>query len=80
MVKFEVMVLYAILSRVISVNNKSLFAFVLATVYSPPGHHTDFIKEFADFLSEVYMVMSTSQGTYDFRSNRTKVRRDKIYK
>ncbi len=23
--------------------------FVLATVYRPPGHHTDFIKKFADF-------------------------------
>ncbi len=27
--------------------------FVLGTVYRPPEHHTDFIKEFADFLSEL---------------------------
>uniref|UniRef100_A0A8C2GGG5 Reverse transcriptase domain-containing protein n=1 Tax=Cyprinus carpio TaxID=7962 RepID=A0A8C2GGG5_CYPCA len=29
--------------------------FVLATVYRPPGHHTDFIKEFADFTSELVL-------------------------
>ncbi len=30
--------------------------FVLATVYRPQGHHTDFIKEFADFLSELVLA------------------------
>ncbi|KAL0148132.1 hypothetical protein M9458_056534 [Cirrhinus mrigala] len=30
--------------------------FVLATVYRPPGHHSDFLKEFADFLSEVVLA------------------------
>ncbi len=30
--------------------------FVLANVYRPPGHHTDFIKEFADFLSELVLA------------------------
>ncbi len=30
--------------------------FVLATVYRPPGHHTDFTKEFADFLSELVLA------------------------
>ncbi len=30
--------------------------FVLATVYRQPGHHTDFIKEFADFLSELVLA------------------------
>ena len=29
---------------------------MLATVYRPPGHHTDFIKEFADFLSELVLA------------------------
>ncbi len=28
----------------------------MATVYMPPGHHTDFIKEFADFLSELVLA------------------------
>ena len=39
-----------------SVNDKSRLRFVLATVYRPPGHHTDFIKEFADFLSELVLA------------------------
>ncbi len=30
--------------------------FVLATVYRPPGHHTYFIKEFGDFLSELVLA------------------------
>ncbi len=30
--------------------------FVLANVYRPPGHHTNFIKEFADFLSELVLA------------------------
>ncbi len=44
---FEVMVLHIKLSREKNINDKSPVTFVLATVYSPPGHHTDFIKEFA---------------------------------
>ncbi len=30
--------------------------FVLTTVYRPPGHHTDFIKEFGDFISELVLA------------------------
>ncbi len=52
---FEVMVLHITLSRETSVNDKPHMMFVLATVYRPPGHHTDFIKEFADFLSELVL-------------------------
>ncbi len=48
---FEIMVLHITLSREKSINDKSPMMFVLATVYRPPGHHTDFIKEFGDFLS-----------------------------
>ncbi len=47
---FEVMVLHLTLSREKSINDKSPVMFVLATVYRPPGHHTDFIKEFGDLL------------------------------
>ncbi len=47
------MVLHIILSREKRINDKSPVMFVLATVYSPPGHHTPyFIKEFSDSLSE----------------------------
>ncbi len=41
---FEVMVLHITLSREKSINDKSPVMFVLATVYRPPGHNTDFIK------------------------------------
>ncbi len=49
------MVLHITLSREKSINDKSPVMFVLANVYRPPGHHTDFIKEFADFLSELVL-------------------------
>jgi len=39
-----------------SVSDKSCLRFVLATVYGPPGHSSDFIKEFADFLSELVLA------------------------
>ncbi len=41
---FKVMVLHITLSREKSINDKSPVMFVLATVYRPPGHHTDCIK------------------------------------
>ncbi len=53
---FEDMVLRITLSRETRVSDKSPVMFVLATVYRPPGHHTDFIKEFADFLSELVLA------------------------
>ncbi|XP_050967090.1 uncharacterized protein LOC127166056 [Labeo rohita] len=53
---FEVMVLHITLSRETSVNDKSPMTSVLATVYRPPGHHTDFLKEFADFISELVLA------------------------
>ncbi len=50
---FEVMVLQITLSREKIINDKSLVMFLLATVYRPPGHHTNFIKEFGNILSEL---------------------------
>ncbi len=50
------MVLHITLSREKSINAKSPVMFVLSTVYRPPGHHTDFIKEFVDFLSELVLA------------------------
>ncbi len=50
------MVLHITLSREKSINDKSPVMFVLSTVYWPPGHHTDFIKEFVDFLSELVLA------------------------
>ncbi len=40
--------------------------FVLATVYRPPGHHTDFIKEFGDFLSELVLAVDKILIVVDF--------------
>ncbi len=48
--------LHITLARETIVNDKSPMMFVLATVYRPPGHHTDFIKEFADFLYELVLA------------------------
>ncbi len=40
---------------------------VLATVYRPPGYHTDFIKEFADFLSELVLAADIFLIVGDFK-------------
>ncbi len=60
------MVLHITLSKETSVNDKSPVMFVLATVYRPPGHHTDFIKEFADFLSELVLAADKVLIVADF--------------
>jgi len=39
-----------VLNVIYTVNDKSRLRFVVATVYRPPGRHTDFIKEFASEL------------------------------
>ncbi len=54
------------LSREKSINDKSPVMFVLATVYRPPGHHTDFIKEFGDFLSELVLAADKVLNVGDF--------------
>ncbi len=57
------MVLHIKLSRENS-NDKSPVMFVLATVYRPPGHHTDFIKEFADLTEILIHAFMTSRLDY----------------
>jgi len=44
-----------------SVSDKSCLTFVLASVYRHPGHNSDFIKEFADFLSELVLALDKVQ-------------------
>ncbi len=46
------MVLHITLSRETCVSDKSSVMFIMAIVYRPPGHHTDF----ADFLSELELA------------------------
>ncbi len=62
------MVLHIMLSKETSVNDKSPVMFVLATVYRPAGQHTDFIKEFADFLSELVLAADKVLIVADFIS------------
>ncbi len=65
---FEVMVLHMTLSREKSIHDKSRVMFVLATVYRPPGHHTDFIKEFGDFISELVLAADKVLIVGDFNT------------
>ncbi len=48
------------------INDKSPVMFVLTTVYRPPGHHTDFIKEAGDFLSELVLAADNVLIVGDF--------------
>ncbi len=60
------MVLHIKLPREKSINDKSPVMFVLATVYRPPGHHTDFIKKLVDFLSELVLAAAKVLIVDDF--------------
>ncbi len=60
------MVLHITLYREKSINDKSPVMFVLTTVYRPPGHHTDFIKEAGDFLSELVLAADNVLIVGDF--------------
>ncbi len=46
--------------------NKSLLSLALATVYRPPGPYTDFLKEFADFLSDLLVNVNNALIVGDF--------------
>ncbi len=59
------MVLHITLSREKSINDKSPVMFVLATVYRPPRHHTDF-NEFGDFISELVLAADKVLIVCDF--------------
>ncbi len=46
--------------------NKSVPSLALATVYRPPGPYTDFLKEFADFLSDLLVNADKALIVGDF--------------
>ncbi len=46
--------------------NKSVLSLALATVYRPPGPYTDFLKEFADFLSDLLVNFDKALIVGDF--------------
>ncbi len=45
---------------------KSVLSLALATVYRPPGPYTDFLKEFADFLSDLLVNADKALIVGDF--------------
>ncbi len=45
---------------------KSVLSLALATVYRPPGPYTDFLKEFADFLSDLLVNVDKALIDRDF--------------
>ncbi len=46
--------------------NKSVLSLALATMYRPPGTYTDFLKEFADFLSDLLVNVDKELTVGDF--------------
>ncbi len=60
---FEILMLNVKLS---DKQNKSVQSLALATVYRPPGPYTDFLKEFADFLSDLLVNVDKALIVGDF--------------
>ncbi len=60
---FEILLLNVTLS---DMQNKSVLSLALATVYRPPGPYTDFLKEFADFLSDLLVNVDKALIVGDF--------------
>ncbi len=46
--------------------NKSVLSLALATAYRPPGPYTDFLKELADFLSDLLVNVDEALIVADF--------------
>ncbi len=60
---FEILMLNVKLS---DKQNKSVLSLALATVYRPPGPYTDFLKEFADFFSDLLVNVDKALIVGDF--------------
>ncbi len=60
---FEILMLNVTLS---DIQKKSVLSLALATVYRPPGPYTDFLKEFADFLSDLLVNADKALIVGDF--------------
>ncbi len=60
---FEILLLNVTLS---DMQKKSVLSLALATVYRPPGPYTDFLKEFADFLSDLLVNADKALIVGDF--------------
>ncbi|XP_067257304.1 uncharacterized protein [Chanodichthys erythropterus] len=60
---FEILMLNVTLS---DISKKSLLSLALATIYRPPGPYADFLKEFADFLSDLLVNVDKALIVGDF--------------
>ncbi len=60
---FEILMLNVTLS---DMQNKSVLSLALATVYKSTGPYTDFLKEFADFLSDLLVDVDKVLTVGDF--------------
>ncbi len=60
---FEILLLNVTQSNL---QKKSVLCLALATVYRPPGPYTDFLKEFADFLSDLLVYADKALIVRDF--------------
>ncbi len=60
---FEILMLNVKLS---DMQKKSVLSLTLATVYRPTGPYTDFLKEFADFLSDLLVNVNKALIVGDF--------------
>ncbi len=60
---FEILMLNVTLSDMLK---KSVLSLALATVYRPPGPYTDFLKEFAGFLSDLLVTVDKALIVGDF--------------
>ncbi len=50
----------------LDMQKKSVLSLVLVTVYRPPRPYTDFLKEFADFLSDLLVNVDKALIEGDF--------------
>jgi len=50
----------------LDVRKKSILSLALATVYRPPGPYAEFLKEFADFLSDLLVNVDKAIIGWDF--------------
>ncbi len=60
---FKILLLNVTLS---DMQNKSVLSLALATVYRPAGPYKDFLKEFADFLSDLLVNVDKALIVGDF--------------
>ncbi len=52
--------------KLLDKQTKSVLSLALATVYRPPGPYTDFLKEFADFVSDLLVNADKALIVGDF--------------